>query len=247
MRPGKAIVFTGAAIAAISLASCESTQQTSKRLSKNAEKLLNAEGLKVTRKNSSITVAGTAVLKDENGIAVVVDMKNRGRPQAGVPIAITVKGAGGKDLWSNTLPGLDRSLITASVVTRGADFWVNNQIQAAGKPKRAVARIGPADTSLPARPPVIKLSKFKFKNDISGIYLAGEVKNTSQLPQKRLVISCVSREGGKVIAAGRAIIDRLAPAPTPKPVLFRVYFIGNPKGGQVQCISPPTTLRGEAQ
>ena len=247
MRPPAAILIMASAIAAVSLAACESTQTTSDRLSTNAKKLLNAEGLKVTERNKAIKVAGTSVLKDENGIAVVVDMKNSGKAQGGVPVAIAVKGAGGKEIWSNSTPGLDRSLITAAVVDRGSSFWVNNQIQAVGKPKKAVAKIGPSDTGVPADPPVIKLSKFQFKSDISGVYLAGVVKNTSKLPQKRLVISCVSRSGSTVVAAGRAIIDRLAPDPTPKPVLFRVYFIGNPKGGKVQCISPPTTLTGEAQ
>lgn len=247
MRPRAAITIMASALAAISLASCESTQQTSDRLSTNAKKLLNAEGLKVTSQNKAIKVTGTSVLKDPNGIAAVVDLKNSGPAQAGVPVAIAVNGAGGKEIWSNSTPGLDRSLITAAVVERGSSFWVNNQIQAAGKPKRAVARIGPAESKVPANAPVIKLSKFKFKSDVSGVYLSGVVKNKSKIPQKRLVISCVSRSGGKVAAAGRAIIDRLAPDPTPKPVLFRVYFIGNPKGGDVQCISPPTTLTGEAQ
>jgi len=93
--------------------------------------------------------------------------------------------------------------------------------------------------------PVIKLSDESFKDDSSGIYLSGEIKNKSKIVQKRLVISCVSLSGNQLKAAGRAIIDVLRPAPTPKPVRFRVYLIGNPKGGMVQCHAPPTTLTGD--
>ena len=50
------LAITAAALLATigGLSACESTQETSQRLSLNAKKLLNVEGLKVTKQNARI-------------------------------------------------------------------------------------------------------------------------------------------------------------------------------------------------
>jgi hypothetical protein len=59
------------------------------------------------------------------------------------------------------------------------------------------------------------------------------------------VISCVARKGDRILAAGRGIVDRLAPAAgAKKPTTFTVFFIGDPKGAAVDCAAPPTVLSG---
>jgi hypothetical protein len=45
------------------------------------------------------------------------------------------------------------------------------------------------------------------------------------------------------VAAGRAVVDKLPPAPTRKPVRFTVYFIGDPAGAQLSFYVPPVVLR----
>lgn len=240
-------VLTAAAllVTANGLSACESTQDTSQRLSLNAKKLLNVEGLKVTKQNSQIKVASTATLHDQYGSAVVVNLVNSGKTQLNVPIAIALLGKKKKTIWDNSLAGLDISLISAAVVEPGRSFWVNNQIQSQELPSGSKAKVGISDTPLKAPLPKIVLSKEALNSDVSGAYLGGIITNNSKIPQKRLVISCISTSGSKIKAAGRAIIERLLPAPTKKPNLFRVYFIGNPKGGSLKCQAPPTTLTGE--
>ncbi len=239
------VVIVAAVIALASLAGCESTQETSQRLSLNAKKLLNEEGLKITKRNAQIKAVSVASIKDQYGTAVVVNLKNSGPTQLNVPIAIALIGKKKKNIWNNSTPGLDTSLISAGVVEKGNSFWINNQIDTNVTPRRVTAKVG-ASSERPKGPmPVIKLSDQSFKDDSSGIYLSGEIKNESKIVQKRLVISCVSLSGNQLKAAGRGIIDVLRPAPTPKPVRFRVYLIGNPKGGKVQCLAPPTTLTGD--
>jgi len=242
----RALAVVAVTTAAASLAACEATQETSKRLSKNAKKLLNAEGLKVTKQNGQIKVSSTESLSDANGTAVVVNLKNSGATQLNVPIAIAVLGRKKKKLIDNSLAGLDASLISAAAVEKGTSFWVNNQLQTSSKPQSVNAKIG-ASTERPKGPlPKILLSKLSFKTDVSGIYYSGIITNKSKIVQKRLVVSCVSRVGGRLKAAGRAIVERLMPAPTPKPTPIRVYFIGNPTGGAMSCQAPPTTITGEA-
>lgn len=227
------------------LSACESTQDTSQRLSLNAKKLLNVEGLKVTKQNARIKVSSTAVLHDQYGSAVVVNLTNSGKTQLGVPIAVKLTGKKKKKIWDNSLAGLDTSLISAAAVEPGRSFWVNNQIQSQEVPRSATAKVGISDTPLKTALPKIALSKETLASDVSGAYLSGVITNNSKITQKRIVISCISATGSTIKAAGRGIIERLQPAPTKKPNLFRVYFIGNPKGGSLKCLAPPTTLTGE--
>ena len=229
----------------VGLSACESTQDTSQRLSLNAKKLLNVEGLKVTTQNARIKVAATAVLHDQYGSAVVVNLVNKGKTQLNVPIAVTLTGKKKKKVWDNSLPGLDTSLISAAAVVPGRSFWINNQIQSQEVPRSAKAKVGVSDTPLKTALPKIVLSNEVLKSDVSGAYLGGVITNKSKITQKRIVISCISSAGSKIKAAGRGIIERLLPAPTKKPTLFRVYFIGNPKGGNFNCQAPPTTLTGD--
>ncbi len=240
------LVLTAAALFAVvaGLAACESTQETSQRLSRNSKKLLNVEGLKVTKRNAKIKVVSTATLHDQYGSAVFVELFNRGKTQRNVPIAVTLLDKKKKKVWDNSLAGLDSSLISAAAVEPGRSFWVNNQIQSPQTPRSAKAKVGISDTALKGALPRIVIKEDGLVDDVSGAYLAGVITNNSKIPQKRIVIYCISSSGNKIKAAGRAIIERLLPAPTKKPTLFRVYFIGNPEGGKLKCLAPPTTLTG---
>jgi hypothetical protein len=232
------------ACAATSLSACESTQDTSARLAKRAKGLSNQQGLKIARDNPSIRVQTTAVVHDANGIAVVVELQNTGAAQAALPVAIAVDDAKGKPIFRNDAAGLDPSLVEMPLLRKGERaWWVNNQVTAAGVPVKVAARVGAAKAPAPADTPVIEISKVHVGSDADGIFAQGIVTNRSKIAQKRLTIFCVARRGTTVVAAGRAIIDRLAPAPTPKPTQFTVFFIGNPKGARLEFAAPPTVLK----
>ena len=235
-----------AAVLAAGMAACETTQQQSQRLSLNAKKLLNVDGLKIAKQNGQIKAVSAAAVNDKYGSAVVVNLVNSGPTQLNVPIAAVMIGKKRKNLWNNSIPGLDKSLISAAAVEKGKSFWVNNQIDLNVAPKRVKAKVGVSSERPKGPLPKLTLSDESFKADSSGVYLNGTITNRSKIVQKRLVISCISTAGGRLKAAGRSIIERLQPAPTPKPTRFRVYFIGNPKGGAMKCIAPPTTLTGDA-
>ncbi len=237
------VLALGLAGLTIGMSACETTQQTSERLSKNAGTLLAAKGVKITRENVDVKVVSETVLRDENGVAAVVSVRNTGPAQAKVPVLIAVSDAKGRSLYTNSIPGLDPSLTSLAVIGKGErTFWVNNQIPGATAPRKVAARLGVTTAPAPATLPRLTITKLHYGNDVSGVFARGVVTNHSKVPQKRLVVSCVSRKGSKVVAAGRAIVERLQPAPTPKPVTFRVYFIGDPKGGSVSCVAPPTVL-----
>ncbi len=49
----------------------------------------------------------------------------------------------------------------------------------------------------------------------------------------------VARRGGRIVAAGRAIVPLVKPG---KKAKFNLFFIGNPKGARVTLSAPPTTF-----
>lgn len=242
----RAAAVAGAAVVlTFGLAACETTQDTSKRLSKQGKALLKGKTLTVATANPDVKVTSSGVLQDQNGTAAVVELKNSGGTQADVPVLISVSGAKGQQLYTNSTPGLDASLVQLAAIPKGqSEIWVNDQVTATAKPRSLKATIGLAKGKAPATLPEMKITKLAFGSDVSGIYARGVITNTSKVVQKRLVIACISTAGTKLKAAGRAIVDNLAPAPTPKPITFRVYFIGNPKGGKLACSAPPTVFAG---
>jgi hypothetical protein len=243
MRWEQVLLVLVLAAAAAALPACETTQQTSERLSKNAGSLLAVKGLKITRENAGVKVQSETVLHDPNGVAAVIGLRNTGPAQAAVPVAIDVRDAKGHSLYENSVPGLDPSLTSLSAIGRGArTFWVNNQIQTATAPRRVSAKVGVTKKPVPGALPKIDVAKLTYGDDVSGVYARGVIANRSKIPQRRVVVACVALRGSKVVAAGRAIVEKLQPAPTPKPVTFRVYFIGDPKGGTLSCVAPPTVL-----
>ncbi len=232
-------------VAALAVTGCESSQQTSKRLAKEGKTVLKEQtGVTVGAENPDIKVTETAVLKDANGIAAVVALKNTSRhTQAQLPVGITLKDAKGAKLYANDVPGLDASLTSMALVRSGGEaYWVDNQILGNGAPKKLDVKVGRAKGPAPSSIPQITLSKVRFDKDVSGPFVTGVITNHSKVLQRRLTVFCVARKGGRIVAAGRAVVDKLAPAPTPKPIRFSVYFIGNPTGAKLSFSVPPVNL-----
>jgi hypothetical protein len=232
-------------VAALAVTGCESSQSTSKRLAKEGKTALREQaGVKVGAQNPDIKITETAVLKDANGIAAVVALKNTSRrSQTQLPVGITIKDAKGAKIYANDVPGLDVSLTSLALVRSGGEaIWVDNQILGNGAPKKVDVKVGRAKGPVPHAIPEITLSKVRFDKDVSGPFVTGVITNHSKVLQRRLTVFCVARTGGKIVAAGRAVVDKLAPAPTPKPIRFSVYFIGNPTGAKLSFSVPPVNL-----
>jgi hypothetical protein len=235
------VLFT----AALAFAGCESTQTTSKRLAKEGKNVLKEQaGVKVGAENPDVRVTETAVLKDANGIAAVVGLKNTSkRAQSQLPVGITIKDAKGSKIYANDVPGLDASLTSMALLRSGGEaYWVDNQILGNGAPKALDVKVGRAKGPVPRAIPEITLTKVHFDRDVSGPYVTGVITNHSKVLQRRLTIFCVARKGSRIVAAGRAVVEKLPPAPTPKPIRFSVYFIGNPTGAKLSFTVPPVNL-----
>jgi hypothetical protein len=241
------LAFSAVAVLALAVASsgCESSQAKSARLAKSAKGLLHQKGLTITHENADVKVAKTTVLHDANGTAAVVWLRNgTGRAQARVPVAIDVADAHGTSLFKNNSPGLATSLVAAPLVpAHHRALWVNDQVIASGKPAKVTAKLGASGAVPSGSLPRIEISGVKLEQDVDGTVARGRVVNRSKVVQRDLVIFGVVERNGKIVAAGRGIVARVPPAPTPKPIHFAVYFIGDPRHGSLHLEAPPTVLR----
>ena len=231
-----------ALVTTVALTGCETTQERSARLAKLARHSIPTQkGLVITQTNRDVAVLSTDLLHDANGSAAVITLLNRSpRALAGVPIAITVRAPTGTALYQNDAPGLQSSLVSVPLLPpHGRATWVDDQVQASATTGTVTARLGPAQ-STPAAPPRLAVSGVHLINDpANGIGAAADVVNDSPVTQQNLVVYGLARRGGRLVAAGRAVIPSLA-ARTSVPV--QLFFIGNPSGAQLELTAPPSTL-----
>jgi hypothetical protein len=229
-------------LCALAVAGCESSQAKSARLAKAARTRPQEKGVKVTTRNPDVRVLATTLLHDQYGSAAVVELRSEAsKPQADLPLSFTVTD-GGKQVFANDSPGLAATLTHVPLLlAKQHVWWVHDQVSAArGK---VAAKVGTSKAKLPAKLPKLVPSGLKLEQDPDGAYTAGRLRNDSPVPQLELVVYAVAEQGGKIVAAGRAGIDRLKGHGS-KP--FKVFWIGDPKGAAVHVFAPPTVLE-EAQ
>ena len=235
-------LVAGAGVAAlVALPGCTTTQEKSAKLSREAATAAEAKKFKVGKTNPEIEAAEITRLQGDDASAIVVRVVNHSKTtEVAVPICVDLYDPAKTSTYTNRVDGLDPALNTLPVVPPGESWWVNNQV-AADKPARTRVRIGSTKVKAPAKLPELTLTTLKFGEDVGVITGKGKVTNTSAVDQLRLTIFAVAEKGGKVVAAGRSVIDRV-PANGKKPQKFAIYFTGDPRGAKVHLFAPPSTL-----
>ena len=230
------------ALACLAVAGCESTQAKSARLERDAQAAKKETGLTVTRTAREVAVEQTTVLQDANGAAAVVELRNRSAGAlVALPIAVTVRDAANKSVYANDAPGLDASLVSVPAIAAGERlYWVNDQVTLAGEGKAVEAKVGASDKPGPSSLPQMEVTGLKTSGDASGDRaVEGDVANRSSVAQRRLVVFVVGRKDGKVVAAGRAIVEKLDPG---KSAHFSAFPIGDVQGAELSASAPPTVV-----
>lgn len=235
-----------ALILALAVGGCESSQEKSAQLEKQAKlaraahPVQAAKGLSIAHPSSTVRVVATQAVHSSEGTAVVVTLRNVStHALRHVPIAITVKGAGGSTLYQNDTAGLEAALTAVPLLAAGAQFeWIDDQVQAAEAPASVSAVVGEAPQA-PASVPQIKVTGVHANEEGGSSGVAGAVHNDSAVTQRELVVYGIARRGGRIVAAGRAVLSQVAAhGSTP----FQVLFIGSASGAQVEASAPPSTF-----
>jgi hypothetical protein len=170
-------------------------------------------------------------------------MRNVGKkPLSNLPISVRLADKKGKAVYTNSTPGLEAALAHVAFLNPGQElFWVNDQVVSSGRPAQAKTLVG-SSAGVSGSVPRVGIKGVHLLDDpVSGISALGHVVNHSKLLQKRLPVFCVARKGNAIVAAGRAILEKVKPG---KDASFQVFFIGNPRGGRLTCTPLPTTLKG---
>jgi hypothetical protein len=228
------------AVAMLTLSGCSSTQEKSAKLARAATNRPAEQGVKVTSVNREVKVLSTDVVHDKYGTAAVVELRSAaGKPQADLPLSIVVTGAGGKRLFANDAAGLAKTLTHVPLLgPHEHAFWVNDQVLA-DAPEKVTAKVGAPTTRPAGATPKLVPGALKLEQDPDGAYTQGRLRNDSAIDQRQLVVYAVAERGGKVVAAGRAGIEKL---PAHKSRMFKVFWIGDPAGAKVSVFAPPTVL-----
>lgn len=219
------------------LISCtESNQSRSARIAKGAKSSGPEKRLTIDRRNVDIDVKDTAIVSGDGGTTVVaVKLTNNGGEQSNVPLIFDAYGRGKKSLYRNNEPGLQESLQRVGSIKAGETlWWVNDQLPSVTGVRRISAKVGPGQKgkSLPS----VKVSNGRLLDDPSGVFIVGDVKNTSKRPIVALPIFAVATSGSKVVAAGRAIVQKIGAS---KSANYRILLAGDPAGAKLSIYAAP--------
>jgi hypothetical protein len=234
-------------LAALALSGCETTQEESaklERIEKPREAALRLkakplDGLSVAHASTKVRVIATAVLHSSEGAAVVVQVRNvTSTALRHIPVEFTVTGAGGRSLYTNDLPGLGLTLVSIPLLGPHASLeWIDDQVQLSASPRAVSARIGEGEPTGGAIPTLEVHGQISEDASASPAY-EGDVVNASDVAQHELVVDCVGRRGGRIVAAGRAVLSEAQAKSTTH---FQSFFIGEPKGASLEVVALATS------
>ena len=245
----RAVAWVVLVAAASALSACESSQDKNARLKIAAAKA-QQDALKpvsIGKPDQRVKVLKKEIINGPDGrVAVVVTLKNTSSTAIrDVPIGLQVSDAkGGAPFYSNTIAGYGADLNHLSLIRPGQTFeWINDQITG-GKGSKVSVTVGKG-VDIKNPPPDPKLTKMKWWDDaVSGWTYKGRAVSTSSIPQVRLIIYSTVRQGGKLVAAGRSAIERLAKGGKPQLVaVLPVTTVKDPSTGSVTAISPPVSFK----
>lgn len=228
---GVALVVTG----------CESTQDKSAKIAAELGPVQQEKGLKIGKESKDVEVVSAKLLSDANGAAAVVRLRNRSKDDlVGVPIEVDVLDAKGRSVYTNTIPGIELALAAVPFVEAGGEVaWVHDQILASGKPAKVEVKVGEGGRPFDGKQPRVSVSQPKLEGDpYSGILAGGNVANEAGEDLDRLLLYAVATKGGEVVAAGRGAIEPFKDKPKPQP--YNIYFIGDPRGADLEISEFPT-------
>jgi hypothetical protein len=220
-------------LAALALTACESSQEENAKLAKLAKQEAQHRasahrGLSIVQPSTEVKVLATKVISDSEGAAVVVTLRNLSdRALRHVPIEIDVKDAAGATVYTNTTPGLARTLVTIPLLAaRSTSTWVNDQVQPSPTPTSVSAKVGEGEqgTRLPSGLSVtgVRLSEGQVE---------GSLHNHSREAQHELVLYAIARRAGAIVAAGTAVVEA---AEANASEHFQAPLIGNANGAPLE-------------
>jgi hypothetical protein len=238
-------------LAALVLAGCESSQEKNAQLEKAAKRVEAAAVAKgaaaerarrITHPSTKIAVTGVTLLHSSEGLATVVTLRNHSNTAVReVPVKVTVTDSQGKQLYTNATPGQAAPLVSVALIPAHGTFeWIDDQIPPQSSATGASAIVGEAPAAPGKAPALHAQGVHAIEDPSSGPGAEGQIVNSSAVTQRELVVYAVARRGGKIVAAGRAVVPEAAAGGSTR---FQLFFIGEPRGAQIAVSVPPSVLQ----
>jgi hypothetical protein len=226
----------------VSLSGCETTAEKSAKLEKAAKRVAPAQqqGLSIAHESSIVKVQSATLVHGAEGTAAVLTLHNSSaKAIREVPISISLRDAHGATVYTNSTPGLAKTLTSLALLpARGDGVWIDDQIPGTSA-KSLTTKIGDGAT-VSGTAPRLTIGEAQLAKDPSGAAtVEGTIANHSNAEQSELVVYALARKGGRVVAAGRAVLASLAPGASAP---FQAFFVGAPAGARLQLSAPPTAI-----
>lgn len=227
----------------MTLSACESTQQESEKIGREGKQPAAGQGsLKLGAVNHSVRVSDVTLLRSAGRTAVAAKLTGTAtRPQLEVPVLVEVMGAHGKVAYSNETGGLEASLQRMALLRPGqGEWWVDDQVLSSQSATGVKVRVGTGSAPRAgSAPPTLSTTTPHVAEQGGLSVVSANVVNHSPKAQGKVPVFAVAVRGGRVVAAGRAVVSALPGHPGAS-VPFQLFLVGNPAGASIELTVVPT-------
>jgi len=223
-------------------AACQSTEQESAKIGREAKAAPAAEAaLKLGATNHDVQVSQVTLLSDAGRLAVAAKLTNTSaRAQVNVPLLVNVTGKGGKLLYSNKAGGVEPSLQRIALLRpHQSAWWVDDQVLTSQPALAAKLRVGSGPRTRSSAFPELATSATHTAREAGISTLSSSLVNHSSTGLGKVPVFGVALRGGRVVAAGRAVIGAL-PGHRGASVAFQMVLVGNPTGATIELSPVPS-------
>ena len=230
-------------LVALALTGCETTAEKSAKLEKEAlrhVKPASTKGIEIAKASRFVKVLSATLVTSSEGGAVVVTLRNTSaKAQARLPLIVTANSPSGAKLYTNDAPGQSPSLTSVPLVpAHGETTWVDDQVQGVSGSPRLSTEIGEGK-AVAGKPPAIAITSQRLEKEPGGgTLVVGKLANRSSVEQRELVVFAVARHAGKIVAAGRAVLESVPAGSTSS---FQIFLIGKAGGASVEVTAPASS------
>jgi hypothetical protein len=247
MRPGvlkRALVVVGCGALAVTTSACESTESESAKIAREGgPAAAGPSALKLGAANRGVHASDVTLLSSSGRTAVAVKLTATSRrAQANVPLLVKVTGANGKQLYTNGTGGVEAALQRIALLRpHESAWWVDDQVLVSQKASAVKVRVGTGTSPRSTTPPVLTTKRPRVGVQSGLSTLSGELVNGSGKAQAKATVFAVALRGGKVVAAGRAVVESL-PGHRGASAPFQIFLVGNPAGAKFELTAEPAAV-----
>jgi hypothetical protein len=226
----------------MTLPACESTQQESEKIGREGKQLAAQGSLKLGPVNRGVRVSDVTLLSSAGRTAVAAKLTGTStRPQLEVPVLVEVKGAHGTVAYSNETGGLEASLQRMALLRPNqGEWWVDDQVLTSQSAIGVKLRVGTGSAPRAGSALPTLSTTTPHVTEQGGLsVVSASVVNHSANAQEKVPVFAVAVRGGRVMAAGRAVVSVLPGHPGAS-VPFQLFLVGNAAGASIELTVVPT-------